>query len=75
MYIQFVLYHTVCKHTVYSTNYFKVNESINSNMSNGLLMGSTKSSKINKAKEPKEKSSRMQLKQFTFDQSLMDGYF
>ena len=73
MYIQFVLYHTVCKHTVYSTNYFKVNESINSNMSNGLLMGSTKSSK--KAKEPKEKSSRMQLKQFTFDQSLMDGYF
>ena len=61
-------------HTVYSIKYFKVNESINSNMSNALLMASTKSLKINKAKEPKEKSSRMQLKQFTFDQSSVDEY-
>ena len=42
-------------------------------MSNALLMASTKSLKINKAKELKEKSSGMQLKQFTFDQSSMDG--
>ena len=61
-------------HTVYSILYFKVNESINSNMSNALLMASTKSLKINKAKEPKERSSRMQLKQFTFDQSSVNGY-
>ena len=74
MYSKTCIYSLYSMHTVYSIKYFKVNESINSNMSNALLMASTKSLKINKAKEPKEKSSRMQLKQFTFDQSSVDEY-
>lgn len=74
MYSKTCTYSLYSMHTVYSIKYFKVNESINSNMSNALLMASTKSLKINKAKEPKEKSSRMQLKQFTFDQSSVDEY-